>query len=287
MKAEPCPRPTVLPQGSAREGRALANSHTVWQHVCDRQGRARLTAWQRDSLGVVVSSRCPKSAALISNVPFPWGVSRKPCSQKCLFLLLRGRLLPDSPRATIGSVTWHTFLLTYHPPSLHVLDGRFLREPVLLLLVAAAGASSARRPRAVGPGDRRTLLSKSASHRPCNLSCSLLLAAVKLLQAADSFKDQTFFLSQVPQDALRRTLFPLGGLTKEFVKKIAAENRLHHVLQKKEVGLGGGVRRQSRGLWFYLHSGRRPWHSESSLEVTRLPCPCPASLGWVAFRVAW
>lgn len=65
------------------------------------------------------------------------------------------------------------------------------------------------------------------------------MAAVKLLQAADSFKDQTFFLSQVPQDALRRTLFPLGGLTKEFVKKIAAENRLHHVLQKKEVGLRG------------------------------------------------
>ncbi|KAK7796435.1 hypothetical protein U0070_026831 [Myodes glareolus] len=59
---------------------------------------------------------------------------------------------------------------------------------------------------------------------------------VKLLQAADSFKDQTFFLSQVSQDALRRTIFPLGELTKEFVKKIAAENRLHHVLQKKEVG---------------------------------------------------
>ncbi|XP_047406877.1 mitochondrial tRNA-specific 2-thiouridylase 1 isoform X4 [Sciurus carolinensis] len=57
---------------------------------------------------------------------------------------------------------------------------------------------------------------------------------VKLLQAADSFKDQTFFLSQVSQDALRRTIFPLGGLTKDFVKKIAAENRLHHVLQKKE-----------------------------------------------------
>ncbi|XP_064139435.1 mitochondrial tRNA-specific 2-thiouridylase 1 isoform X4 [Loxodonta africana] len=58
--------------------------------------------------------------------------------------------------------------------------------------------------------------------------------AVKLLQAADNFKDQTFFLSQVSQNALRRTIFPLGGLTKEFVKKIAAENRLHHVLQKKE-----------------------------------------------------
>ncbi|XP_051684119.2 mitochondrial tRNA-specific 2-thiouridylase 1 isoform X1 [Oryctolagus cuniculus] len=57
---------------------------------------------------------------------------------------------------------------------------------------------------------------------------------VKLLQAADSFKDQTFFLSQVSQPALRRTIFPLGGLTKPFVKKIVAENRLHHVLQKKE-----------------------------------------------------
>ncbi|XP_047641921.1 mitochondrial tRNA-specific 2-thiouridylase 1 isoform X4 [Phacochoerus africanus] len=41
-------------------------------------------------------------------------------------------------------------------------------------------------------------------------------------------------LEVVSQDALRRTLFPLGGLTKAFVKKIAAENRLHHVLQKKE-----------------------------------------------------
>ncbi|XP_013014129.1 mitochondrial tRNA-specific 2-thiouridylase 1 isoform X3 [Cavia porcellus] len=57
---------------------------------------------------------------------------------------------------------------------------------------------------------------------------------VKLLQAADSFKDQTFFLSQVSQEALRRTIFPLGGLTKGFVKKIAAENGLQHVLQKKE-----------------------------------------------------
>lgn len=65
------------------------------------------------------------------------------------------------------------------------------------------------------------------------------MAAVKLLQAADSFKDQTFFLSQVSQDALRRTIFPLGELTKDFVKKIAAENRLHHVLQKKEVGMSG------------------------------------------------
>ncbi|XP_062990191.1 mitochondrial tRNA-specific 2-thiouridylase 1 [Elgaria multicarinata webbii] len=58
--------------------------------------------------------------------------------------------------------------------------------------------------------------------------------AVKLLQGADRFKDQTFFLSQISQEALRRTIFPLGELTKEFVKKIAAEHCLHHVLQRKE-----------------------------------------------------
>ncbi|XP_064278167.1 mitochondrial tRNA-specific 2-thiouridylase 1 isoform X2 [Passer domesticus] len=57
---------------------------------------------------------------------------------------------------------------------------------------------------------------------------------VKLLQGADLFKDQTFFLSQISQDALRKTIFPLGDLTKNFVKKIAAEHDLHHVLKKKE-----------------------------------------------------
>ncbi|XP_030407637.1 mitochondrial tRNA-specific 2-thiouridylase 1 isoform X1 [Gopherus evgoodei] len=58
--------------------------------------------------------------------------------------------------------------------------------------------------------------------------------AVKLLQGADHLKDQTFFLSQISQDALRRTIFPLGGLTKDFVKKIAAEHGFHHVLKRKE-----------------------------------------------------
>ncbi|XP_040199565.1 mitochondrial tRNA-specific 2-thiouridylase 1 [Rana temporaria] len=57
---------------------------------------------------------------------------------------------------------------------------------------------------------------------------------VKLLQASDQFKDQTFFLSQIPQYALRKTLFPLGGLTKVFVKKIATEAGFHHVLKRKE-----------------------------------------------------
>lgn len=57
---------------------------------------------------------------------------------------------------------------------------------------------------------------------------------VRLYKGADLLKDQTFFLSQISQDALRQTMFPLAGLTKEFVKKIAAEAGFDHVLKKKE-----------------------------------------------------
>ncbi|XP_054480546.1 mitochondrial tRNA-specific 2-thiouridylase 1 [Anoplopoma fimbria] len=57
---------------------------------------------------------------------------------------------------------------------------------------------------------------------------------VRLYKGADLLKDQTFFLSQISQDALRQTTFPLAGLTKDFVKKIAAEAGFHHVLKKKE-----------------------------------------------------
>uniref|UniRef100_A0A3Q1B580 Mitochondrial tRNA-specific 2-thiouridylase 1 n=1 Tax=Amphiprion ocellaris TaxID=80972 RepID=A0A3Q1B580_AMPOC len=58
--------------------------------------------------------------------------------------------------------------------------------------------------------------------------------SVRLYKGADLLKDQTFFLSQISQDALRQTMFPLAGLTKEFVKKIAAEAGFDHVLKKKE-----------------------------------------------------
>lgn len=56
----------------------------------------------------------------------------------------------------------------------------------------------------------------------------------KLLKAADTFKDQTFFLSQMPQNALRRTIFPLGNLKKEEVKCIAEKNGLNRVARKRE-----------------------------------------------------
>ncbi|XP_072327011.1 mitochondrial tRNA-specific 2-thiouridylase 1-like [Scyliorhinus torazame] len=58
--------------------------------------------------------------------------------------------------------------------------------------------------------------------------------AVKLLQAADTKKDQTFFLSRISQHALRHTIFPLGALRKNVVKELAAEAGFHHVLKRKE-----------------------------------------------------
>ncbi len=41
-----------------------------------------------------------------------------------------------------------------------------------------------------------------------------------LLKAYDRTKDQTFFLSQMPQEALQRTLFPVGELTKPVGKEM-------------------------------------------------------------------
>lgn len=57
---------------------------------------------------------------------------------------------------------------------------------------------------------------------------------VRLLQAKDTFKDQTFFLSQVPQSSLKRCLFPLGSLNKHQVKHIADAIGLKKIANKKE-----------------------------------------------------
>ena len=61
---------------------------------------------------------------------------------------------------------------------------------------------------------------------------------VKLLHAVDSWKDQTFFLSQITQKALQKTLFPLGDLTKEVVKQMADQAGLRRIVKKKEVNRG-------------------------------------------------
>lgn len=57
---------------------------------------------------------------------------------------------------------------------------------------------------------------------------------VKLLKSMDQVKDQTFFLSQVPQEGLRKVMFPVGGMTKDVVKKLATSSGFQDVAKKKE-----------------------------------------------------
>jgi len=56
----------------------------------------------------------------------------------------------------------------------------------------------------------------------------------KLLKSVDRTKDQTFFLSQMPQEALRKTMFPVGELPKDVVKKIASQSGFPEIANKKE-----------------------------------------------------
>ncbi|XP_053688218.1 mitochondrial tRNA-specific 2-thiouridylase 1 [Sabethes cyaneus] len=59
-------------------------------------------------------------------------------------------------------------------------------------------------------------------------------ARVHLLAGVDAIKDQTFFLSQIDAKALRRTMFPIGGMTKAEVKRLAHEVGLGWFAKKKE-----------------------------------------------------
>ena len=55
-----------------------------------------------------------------------------------------------------------------------------------------------------------------------------------LRNAADTNKDQTYFLWMLTEDNLRHTIFPLGDLTKDEVRRIAAEHGYHKLVQKRE-----------------------------------------------------
>ena len=61
----------------------------------------------------------------------------------------------------------------------------------------------------------------------------------RLLKAADTHKDQTYFLCLLGQPELARTLFPIGDLTKDDVRRIA-----------REAGLPNFDRRDSTGICF-------------------------------------
>lgn len=59
----------------------------------------------------------------------------------------------------------------------------------------------------------------------------------QLLSGLDGNKDQSYFLCQLSQEQLSRTLFPIGELTKPEVRRIAAENNLITADKKDSQGL--------------------------------------------------
>jgi tRNA-specific 2-thiouridylase len=60
----------------------------------------------------------------------------------------------------------------------------------------------------------------------------------RLFMAADANKDQTYFLARVTSDALKKTLFPLGGFeSKDIVRKEAAKRKLRTAKKKDSVGI--------------------------------------------------
>lgn len=76
-----------------------------------------------------------------------------------------------------------------------------------------------------------TILLQSTNSINCFYSS---IADVKLLQANDARKDQTFFLSQIPQDALQYTMFPIGQMIKSDVKQLADQIGLTSIAKKRE-----------------------------------------------------
>jgi tRNA-specific 2-thiouridylase len=60
---------------------------------------------------------------------------------------------------------------------------------------------------------------------------------VNLCEAADPNKDQTYFLLQVSQAALKRVMFPIGHLLKPQVREIANNAKLPNATRKESMGL--------------------------------------------------
>ena len=61
--------------------------------------------------------------------------------------------------------------------------------------------------------------------------------AWQLLKAEDGTKDQSYFLHRLNQRQLSKTLFPLAGLYKREVRKMAAAAGLHLALKKDSTGI--------------------------------------------------
>ncbi|KAL1520028.1 hypothetical protein AB1Y20_023506 [Prymnesium parvum] len=83
---------------------------------------------------------------------------------------------------------------------------------------------------------------------------------MQLLKAVDESKDQSYFLSCVQQQALPQVIFPLGGLPKVEVRRLAREAELHVASKKDSVGICFvGKRRFGRFIAEYLECTSGPF----------------------------
>ncbi|MCU5754448.1 hypothetical protein OBG91_14610 [Lactococcus lactis] len=69
---------------------------------------------------------------------------------------------------------------------------------------------------------------------------------VHMLRGADNNKDQTYFLSQLTQEQLKKTMFPLGHLEKPEVRKIAEKAGLATAKRKIQQEFASLVKRISK-----------------------------------------
>ncbi len=115
-------------------------------------------------------------------------------------------------------------------PNPDVLCNREIKFDVFLEIALALGADFV----ATGHYCQKDTIAK--------LSVDTELAEVptyRLLAGADANKDQSYFLCQLNQEQLAKTLFPIGGLQKSEVRKIATDQ-----------GLITAEKRDSQGLCF-------------------------------------
>ena len=120
-------------------------------------------------------------------------------------------------------------------------------------------------------------------------------SAIKLLKGVDESKDQSYFLYRLTQEQLKRSLFPVGGMKKSEVRKIAQEQKL--IVAEKAESMGicfvgevdinkflkreiepkqgevvlkstGGVIGMHEGVWFYTIGQR---HGFEITEYVGLP----------------
>ena len=81
----------------------------------------------------------------------------------------------------------------------------------------------------------------------------------ELLKGLDAQKDQSYFLHRLSQAQLARTLFPIGGLDKSEVRRIATE-----------IGLPNAKKKDSTGICFI---GERPFREFLNRYLANVPGP--------------